>query len=395
MVYVSRVGGAEGCDEILVNRSVVFDFWPLAGRNTLKKIFERIDWPIFFLALGFTVFGILMLYNASAATAAKEFNDKYFFLKDQIKWAILGISAALVISVLDYRLLFRWSPYFLLGSIALLILVFIPGLGVRSNGASRWINFRFFILQPAELTKLAFIIYLSAWFSTKDKSKMLSFLILCGVIVGLVLLQPDMGTAIILGFVGITMFFLAEQKVWQVLALALSFIPVGVLLAIKSPYRFARLTTFLNPDSDPLGASYHIRQALIALGSGGIFGLGLGNSRQKYSYLPEATTDSIFAIIGEELGLLGVTLFLVAVAVFVARGYRLALKITDDRFGQLLVAGVTSWLAVQTVVNLGSIVALMPLTGVPLPFISYGGSALVAQWIGIGIILSVSRQVKK
>jgi len=359
------------------------------------KRFFGIDWTFFFLALGLTIFGLLMVYNASSATASINFNDKFYFFKDQLRFAILGVCLALGISTINYRRIFYFSPYILLGTIILLILVFVPGIGMNLKGASRWINFRVFVLQPSEITKLAYIIYLSAWFSTKDKSKIFSFLMLTGIVVGLVLLQPDMGTAIILTLAGLIMFFLSEEKAWKVGLMCLSVIPVGALLALKSPYRLKRILTFLDPDSDPLGSSYHIRQALIALGSGGIFGIGLGNSRQKYSYLPEATTDSIFAILAEELGFLGVVLLLVFFSVFVLRGMKLALLMSHEKFGQMLVVGIIGWIAVQTLVNISSMVALLPLTGVPLPFISYGGSALVTQWIGVGIVLSVSRSIKR
>lgn len=375
----------------MVDRGTFFHFWLVAGLHPVKRLFLNFDWTIFILSLGFTVFGVLMVYNASSANALRDFGDKFYFLKDQAKWAGLGIGMGFFISFFDYRRLFSLSPFMLLASIVLLVLVFIPGIGVQAYGASRWLDFRFFVMQPAEITKLAFIIYLAAWFSTKDKGRLFSFLVLSGTIVGLVLLQPDMGTAIILGALGLIMFFLADGKIWQVLALGAAMIPAAAVLAIVSPYRLKRLESFFDPEADPLGSSYHIRQSLIAVGSGGLFGLGLGNSRQKYSYLPEATTDSIFAIIAEELGLVGVLIFLGFMGYFLVKGMNLALAVSGDRFGQLLVGGVISWIAIQTVLNVGSTVALVPLTGVPLPFTSYGGSSLVAQWLGIGLVLSVSR----
>ncbi len=301
----------------------------------------------------------------------------------------MGVLACFIVSRIDYRHYFQWSPFFLLFCIVLLLAVFIPGLGLRAYGAHRWLNARLFVIQPSELTKLAVVIYLSAWFSVKDRERLVSFLILLGTIVGLVIFQPDMGTAIVLGLVGLTMFFLSDISVWKFCLLLAGGLPIGALLALSSPYRLKRVLTFLNPESDPLGSSYHIRQILIALGSGGLSGLGLGNCRQQYSYLPESTTDSIFAIIGEELGLVGVVGLLVIFVSLIFLGIKLAQEETDDTFGQLLIIGIISWIGIQTLVNIGSMLALIPLTGVPLPFISYGGSALVVQWVGVGIIFSV------
>ena len=215
-----------------------------------------------------------------------------------------------------------------------------------------------------------------------------AFLLLVGLLVGLIILEPDMGTAIVLSLTALVLYFLSDNEILGMILL-LPVMLIGVAgLALRSSYRVKRLLTFINPDTDPLGASYHIRQALIALGSGGIFGLGLGNSRQKYYYLPEATTDSIFAIIGEELGLIGCLVLLGAFALFFYQAVKITTEISDS-FGKLLGLGIISWLAVQTMVNLASIVGLIPLTGVPLPFISYGGSALVVEMASLGILANI------
>lgn len=345
----------------------------------------------FFLCLGLTFFGILFVYNASSASATADFGDKYYFVKDQLQWFILGLVGCFLVSRLDYRRFFNLTPYFLLLTLGLLCLVFIPSLGVEINGAKRWVDFRFFVFQPAELVKLALVGYLAAWFSVKDKKRLYSFLVLWSLTVGLVVLQPDMGTAVVIGVVGLAMLFLSEVPIWKVLLLALAALPLILIVSVVSPYRVSRWLTFLHPEVDPQGVSYQINQILLALGSGGLFGRGLGNSRQKYSFLPEVTSDSIFAVIGEEIGFLGVALFLLAIIWLVKTGLALAERTTEDKFGQLLIGGVVVWIAVQTMVNLGSMVALLPLTGVPLPFISYGGSALVAQWLAVGLVLSVCR----
>jgi len=274
-----------------------------------------------------------------------------------------------------------------------LFAVFIPGLGVRVLGASRWINLGFFVLQPSEFIKLALTIYLAAWFSTKEKGRFIAFLLLIGLVILLVMLQPDMGTAFIILFEALTIYFLSGGSVWHIL----SFVPLalmgGIGLAIAEPYRLKRLVTFLNPETDTQASSYHIKQILIALGSGGLFGVGIGNSLQKYAYLPESTTDSIFAIIGEELGFVGAMLLILVIIFIIYRGFFIALR-AKDTFGKLLAGGITAYLATQTIVNLGAQTALLPLTGVPLPFISYGGSALIINLVSIGILLNISRQSK-
>lgn len=332
-----------------------------------------------------------MVYDASSGQAVQVFNNKYYFLREQLKWAIVGLAAGTAAYFFDYHKLKKFALPFLIGTIVLLVAVFLPGIGVRAYGASRWINFGFTVLQPSELAKLAVIIYLATWLTVREKGRLVPFLMLMGLVVGLIILEPDMGTAIVLFSTSLIIYYLSENQIWGLIFLFPVLILGAIGLAIRSPYRIKRLLTFLDPNTDPLGASYHIRQALIALGSGGFFGLGLGNSRQKYFYLPEATTDSIFAIIGEELGFVGTTLLIFAFGLFFFQSARLTMQV-EDKFGRLLGMGIIGWLATQTLVNLGSIVALMPLTGVPLPFISYGGSALVVELIGVGILGNIWRQ---
>lgn len=343
--------------------------------------------PLLFVA-GFLIFGVLMVYDASSGQAALTFNNKYYFLTEQLKWIAIGLAGGVAAFLFDYRRLKQLAFPMLVATIALLVAVFLPGIGIRAYGASRWINLGFTVLQPSELAKLVVIIYLSTWLTVREKGRLTAFLLLIGLVVGLIILQPDMGTAIVLFITALIIYYLSENQIWGLVFL-LPVMIVGVIgLAIRSPYRVKRLLTFLDPNTDPLGASYHIRQALIALGSGGFFGLGLGNSIQKYFYLPEATTDSIFAIIGEELGFVGTICLVFAFAVFFFQSVKLTLQV-EDPFGRLLGMGIISWLATQTIVNLASIVALMPLTGVPLPFISYGGSALVVELLGVGILANI------
>ncbi|MBI3887487.1 putative lipid II flippase FtsW [Candidatus Microgenomates bacterium] len=349
--------------------------------------FQKILLVVLFLLC----FGLVMVYDASSASAVQTFSDKYYFLREQLKWIIIGLGLSTVAFFFDYKQLKKLALPGLLVSLLLLLCVFLPGIGIKAYGASRWINLGFMVLQASEVAKLALIIYLSAWLTTKEKGKLGAFLVLVGLLVGLIILEPDMGTAIVLFITAMILYFLSDNQILGLVFLFPLMILGGAGLAIRSPYRLKRILTFFDPDTDPLGASYHIRQALIALGSGGVFGLGLGNSRQKYSYLPEAMTDSIFAIIGEELGLIGLVVLVSIFSLFFFQSVKLTLKV-EDPFGRLLGMGIIAWLAVQTMINIASIVGLIPLTGVPLPFISYGGSALVLELISMGILGNIWRQ---
>lgn len=343
--------------------------------------------PLLILLL-LLLFGLLIVYDSSSAQALISFKDKFYFLKEQAKWIIIGLAAATGAFLFDYRQLRQLALPILLTALALLLAVFVPGLGIEAYGAHRWINLGFTVLQPSEFAKLALIIYLSAWLVNREKGRLLSFLILIAALVGLIVLEPDMGTAIVLFGASIVIYFLSDSELRSLLLVIPLSIVAAVALAINSPYRLRRLLTFLDPESDPLGSSYHVRQALIAFGSGGLFGIGFGNSRQKYSYLPEANTDSIFAIVGEELGFIGSALIVAGIAFFLYRLFKTTILV-EDKFGRLLGMGIISWVALQTVINIGSMVALMPLTGVPLPFISYGGSALVVELVGMGILFNI------
>lgn len=333
-----------------------------------------------------------MVFESSNVVAFKDFGDKYYFIKEQFKWLLIGLIGLGLTSFISYKNFYKLSFPLLIVTLISLVAVFIPGVGIKTLGASRWLNLGIIRFQPSELAKLVMIFYLSAWFSNKEKGRLLPFLLLTGLVVGLVVLQPDLGTAIILTFITITLYFLSGAPLWHFLML-LPMIFISVLgLILTSAYRLRRLTTFLDPNTDPLGASYHIRQILISLGSGGMWGLGLGASRQKYQYLPEASTDSIFAIIGEELGFIGSSIFLIFSVIFLYRIFMVA-KHAQDRYGFLLASGIFTLFASHVLINLGAIVAIFPLTGVPLPFISYGGSNLVIALSAIGIITNISRNL--
>ncbi len=355
----------------------------------MKKI--QIDFPLLIFVLILVSFGLLSIFNASSYIAYRDFGDKYRYIRDQFQWVALGLTAMTVATFFDYRKLYNLSLPILISAIVLLVGVFIPGIGIYALGANRWIDARFFIIQPAEYVKLGLAIYLAAWFSRKENGRFLAFCLLIGLVLGLVMLEPDMGTASVILVEAAVIYFLSGGSIWKFLA-AVPVVGVAGFLLIKfSPYRAARLATFMNIGDSPEHATYHVRQILIALGSGGITGLGLGNSLQKYAYLPENTTDSIFAIIAEEVGFIGSTILVLIFMAVVWRGFVIAVN-AKDTFGKLLAGGIISFLAVQAFINLAAQTALIPLTGIPLPFISYGGSALVIDMCAIGILLSISRQ---
>lgn len=357
----------------------------------LYKQKGKFEVVVFVLVLSLCFWGLLMIYDASSVSALIDFGDKLYYVKEQIKWLILGSIGLAIGAFIDYNYWRKLAVVFLVITIILLCLVFIPGLGIAAYGAKRWVNFGLFVLQPAEFAKISLIIYLSAWLSSKGKARFLAFISLLCIPVGLIILEPDLGTSLIIALVSMIIYFISGAPLLHFLLIVPLSIISTVIFAITSPYRLKRLTTFINPENDPLGASYHIRQVLLALGSGGLFGVGIGKSRQKYSYLPEATTDSIFAIIGEEVGFIGVLIFIIVYLILLYRCYKIAAN-AENKFGYLLGMGITFWLAIQALVNISAMTAVFPLTGIPLPFISYGGSGLIMALFSIGILLNISRQ---
>jgi cell division protein FtsW len=352
---------------------------------------KRIDFTLLLPIIFLTLFGILMIYNASSIIAFRDFGDKYHYFKDQLTWMLLGYTALIILSYIDYHVLSTFALPILILAIVILIGVFIPGLGVYALGAHRWINLQLFVLQPAEFIKLSLAIYLSAWFSRKEKGRFFAFCMLIGFVLFLIMLQPDMGTGVIVLSEALVIYFLSGGNVLEFVGL----IPIlglgGIMLIAFEPYRAARLTAFFNMHKSLDSTSYHVKQILIALGSGGIFGVGLGNSLQKYEYLPENVTDSIFAIIAEELGFIGVVVLITIFFIVLWRGFSIAIK-AKDTFGKLLSGAIVSFLGIQVIINLAAMTALIPLTGIPLPFISYGGSSLVIDLCAIGIMLNISKQ---
>lgn len=366
---------------------------------------HRPDLLLLAIVIGLVIFGLLMIYNVSAYEGFNEFGNKFHFVKQQLIWITIGSSTGLVAYLFPYEKLVRLAPVLLFAVIFFLILVLIPGVSDAVLGARRWIDLSRlipflpgFTIQPAEFVKPTIVLYLAAWFASKNSSFALSRLASLGFIIllilGLVMLEPDLGTTIVIVSIMSALYFIAGAPLKQLLLL----IPAGLLgiagLIIAEPYRMQRLLTFLNPESDPQGSSYHISQILVTLGSGGMFGVGLGNSGQKYGYLPEASTDSIFAVIAGELGFIGAIILLLVYVFLVQRAFQIA-RNSPDRVTGFIAMGITVWFAIQVIVNIGSMVALFPLTGIPLPFISYGGSSLVSVLFGTGLLLNISRYTRQ
>lgn len=343
--------------------------------------------------------GLFMLSSVSTAVAFHRFGDSYYYIKHQVLYGLIpGILALFIVSRINYKFFRDWSWHMIVGSIFLLLLVFIPGIGYKFGGARSWINFFGIIFQPSEIVKLTFLLYLATWLEKRGDKKVkdfhdgfLPFLFSLGVIMILIMLQPDIGTMSIIVMISLIVFFIGGGAIKHLLALSAAGIAMlGVLIKI-APYRAARFKVFLDPASDPQGIGYHINQALIAIGSGGIFGVGFGLSRQKHLYLPEVIGDSIFAVMAEELGFVVISAFIILFVFMVYRGFLIA-RYAPDKFSQLVAAGIMSWISVQALINIAAMVSLMPLTGLTLPFISYGSSSLLILMIAMGIMVNISRQ---
>ena len=363
----------------------------------LRTHLQRVDRPLLIAVLTLAVFGLAMLSSASGPAAFARFGDAFWFVRHQLMYGFVpGIIMMIVLSQVDYRLYRALAMPILLATIVLLVLVFIPGLAANWGTSKSWIGIGGFSVQPAEIVKVTFLIYLAAWLEARGDAGardlhagLLPFLTLLAVIGTLIMLQPDLGTFSVIVIVSLIVYFLGGASIQHLAALTAAGFGLILLLIKVAPYRAQRLTTFLHPELDPQGVGYHINQALLAIGSGGLFGLGFGRSRQKFSYLPEVAGDSIFAVMAEELGFLLSTAFIALLLFFLWRGLTVADR-APDRFGKLLASGIVALVAVQAFVNIGSMLSLLPLTGITLPFVSYGGTSLVVLLGAMGILLNIS-----
>jgi cell division protein FtsW len=355
------------------------------------------DWLIVVCAVTLFTFGLVMIYSSSAVMAADRFGDPFFFLKRQALWGVLGLAGMAVAMRIEYHALSRYAYVIYVGALVALALVFLPGVGHKVNGAQRWIDLGVGAVQPAEFVKLALILFFAATLAKKAEEKTVKdftfgfvpCLLALLIALAMIQMQPDMGTALVIGTVSFFLFWVGGVRSAYLAGTAFMAAPVVYLSIYNVGYRRKRILSFLDPWQDVSDTGYQIIQSYIALARGGIFGAGLGESQQKLFYLPEAHTDFIFAIVGEELGMVGV-LFLLAVFVTLAwRGYR-AGAAAPDRFGMLLAYGITFAFSLQALVNLSVAMGLAPTKGLPLPFVSLGGSALVMWMIAVGLLANVS-----
>ncbi len=364
----------------------------------LPRVAGKIDAWLLTVVLALLCIGLVMVYSASSFLAVRDYGDASYIFQKQLVWALLGVVVMIVTMRIDYR---QWRRFSLPGMVIMLpLLVIVLLVGTTAYGASRWLGFgSFFSFQPSELTKLVLALYVADWLARKGKQVetflygLAPFVLLVGLILGLVLLENDMGTAIIIAGLATVMFFTAGANIVQFL-LALGCGGLIFLTQALHGYRYFRLMGFLDPFKNVTSINLQLYQSLLALGSGGWFGVGLGASRQKTGYPPFPHVDSIFAIIGEELGFIGCALIVMLFLFLAFRGFRLARR-TQDIYGALLATGITTWLILQAMINIGSTTGSLPYTGVPLPFITYGGSSLVITMAAVGVLLNISRYIQE
>lgn len=346
--------------------------------------------------------GTIMIHSVTATQAFLEYGSSSWYLLNHLRWLLVGLGALWVCSRVDYH---RWRKYsvplMLLALAALALVIFAPeAISPSIKGAHRWLRLGPLQGQPSEFAKLAFIIYAADWLSQKGETVrnlwygLVPFGIILGVVVGLIMLEPDMGTSLVFIAIGTTMFFVAGAHLLQLLGGGVVTVLALMALIASASYRLKRFTIFLDPWRDPTGDGYQPIQGLLALGSGGLAGLGLGVGRQKFGWLPEARTDSIMAVVGEELGFVGTAVVLILVIAVAVRGYRVAFR-SQDAFGALLATGITGWIVFQSLLNVAVITLTVPFTGIPMPFISFGGTSLVVLLGAVGVLLNVSRYARE
>ena len=358
------------------------------SQEPVKSSKAKADRGILFLTLSFLILGVIAVADTSAPLALNTFGDSFYFVKQQLMWTVIGLGI-LIVSINIHYSFWKRVAYPLFGlSVIFLILVLMPGFSSRIYGARRWLNLGFLSFQPSEVIKVSMIILFAKF--AEEKKKIWYYLAPLTLIAGLIMMEPDLGTTIIVLVVGLTQVFVSGVNLFYLLGALAGGGLIGTILIFTSGYRKQRLMTFLNSAGDPLGSSYHIRQVLLALGSGGLFGVGLGQSRQKYSFLPEVATDSVFAIIGEEMGFIGGLVIIILFSILIYKMVRVAGR-APDAFSSIVSVGVIAWIGGQMLLNLAAMTALVPLTGIPLPFFSYGGSHLTTQLMAIGILLNISR----
>lgn len=347
------------------------------------------DKTLFWVVVLLAAFGILTVSNASAPQALAVFEDPYYFARQQVVWTVIGFVGLVVAANIHYSLWRKWAFAIGFGVGILLIVVLIPGIGSKLLGARRWLDLGPVGIQPSEIAKFGVALVVARLIDDK-KYTLFRIIAVIGGACALVMIQPDLGTTIVIAAIGFGQLFVSGVSFAHLVTVGFGGLLATVFLIVISDYRRERLMTFLESGSDPLGKSYHVRQILIALGSGGIFGVGIGQSRQKHLFLPETASDSIFAVIAEETGLVGSLVVIGILTFFVMRVLRIVNN-APDKFSKVLGSGIAVWFMTQTFLNISSVVALTPLTGIPLPFFSYGGTSLVMILFAVGIILNISK----
>lgn len=356
-----------------------------------KHLFFYIDYKLFIPLLVLGLIGLFSIMDVSAPRAMQMFSDRFYFVKQQLLWLAIGALIFLIISQLNVYIWSKFALYLYILSVILLILVLIPGLSSRTLGARRWLNLGPFSFQPSEFAKLALCLYLARL--SMAKKNLLSFLVPIALTTGLVMLQPDMGTTIIIATISFAQLAFSDVDLRKIILVGVCGLVVALLLIATSSYRRERVMAFLNPINDSQSDNYHIKQILYSLAIGGFSGSGIGQSKQKYLFLPEATTDSILAIIAEETGFLGVSV-IIALYMYISLRMSYVLKNIKDDYLVVLAIGITSWFVGQTFINFASISSLVPFTGVPLPFVSYGGSTLLSLIVAFAIYNSILKYSK-
>lgn len=359
--------------------------------------FRKCDPVLLGIILILLAIGVIMTYSSSAVKGYLYFDDPYHYFKAELIWAALGLGAMTVALLFNWRLLYKWAKPILLAALLLLLAVKVPGVGRTVNGATRWIGVGPLSIQPSEVIKLAMVLMMARFLADNPnyvfsfRKGVLPSLLLLAVVSGLIMLQPDLGTTLVIAATVFFMLLAAGARMGHLAGLGLTGLGMVVAAIMAAPYRMRRIFAFLDPWADPSGKGYQTIQSLLALGPGGLFGLGLGQSRQKFLYLPENHTDFIFAMIGEELGFIGASLVVLLFFLLVWRGFRAAINAPNIFLGVLAV-GLTALIGIQAMINMGVVTGVLPVTGITLPFLSYGGTSLFFTMTGAGLLLNISAE---
>lgn len=357
--------------------------------------YRKVDTLLLGVIVTLLLIGIIMTYSSSAVKGYLYFDDPYHYFKAELVWVTLGLAAMSIAMLIDWHFLYKWAKPILYVALLLLVLVKIPGIGRTVNGATRWIGAGPISIQPSEVIKLAMVLIMARFLSanpyiiTSFRKGIIPSLALLGVICALIMVQPDLGTVLVVAATVFFMLLAVGAKLWHMAGLGIAGLGLVVGAIIAAPYRMRRIFAFLDPWADPSGKGYQTIQSLLALGPGGLFGLGLGQSRQKFLYLPENHTDFIFAMIGEELGFVGASLVVLLFFLFIWRGFRAAINAPNTFLG-LMAVGLTSLIGIQAMINMGVVTGVLPVTGITLPFLSYGGTSLLFTMTGAGLLLNIS-----